>query len=155
MTAPAKRIMSLKQPTLKMSKSHEDPRSRILISDNAEDIRAKIRLALTDSTLGISYDPLHRPGVSNLLSILSYLDRERRSCEELAVLYQDLTMRQFKDVVTESIESCVSEIRDTYCVLMRRSGDDALDSIAQKGGLIANREANATMADVRKAIGLT
>lgn len=147
--------MSLKQPTLKMSKSHEDPRSRILISDNAEDIRMKIRLALTDSTLGISYDPLNRPGVSNLLSIMSFLDKERRSCEELAVSYQDLTMRQFKDAVTESIERGLYEIRDTYQGLMRSSGDGALDSIAQKGALIANKEANATMANVRKAIGLT
>lgn len=147
--------MSLKQPTLKMSKSHEDPRSRILISDNAEDIRTKIRLALTDSTLGISYDPLKRPGVSNLLSIMSYLDKERRSCEELAASYQDLTMRQFKDVVTESIERGLCEIRDTYHDLMRSSGDGALDSIAQKGAFIANQEANATMANVRKAIGLT
>lgn len=138
-----------------MSKSHEDPRSRILISDNAEDIGTKIKLALTDSTLGISYDPANRPGVSNLLSIMSYLDREQRSCEELAVSYQALTMRQFKDLVTESIEKGLSEIRDTYHGLMRNGGDGALDSIAQKGALIANREANATMANVRKAIGLT
>ena len=65
--APARRIMSLKEPLLKMSKSHADPRSRILVNDDHQTISEKLRFALTDSMARISYDPINRPGVSNLL----------------------------------------------------------------------------------------
>ena len=69
--SPARRIRSLKDPTQKMSKSDDDPRSRILLSDSNEAIAAKIRHALTDSVGDISYDPQKRPGVSNLIDICS------------------------------------------------------------------------------------
>ncbi|KAL8795996.1 MAG: hypothetical protein Q9195_001572 [Heterodermia aff. obscurata] len=152
--SPAKRIMSLKQPMLKMSKSHADPRSRILISDSQEDIAMKIRLAMTDSISGVSYDPVSRPGVSNLLSIMSHLDEEERSCEELAEACKGLTLRQFKDKASEAIDKGVSEIRDRYIRLMQSSGATALDAIARQGAATANREAGATMVDVRRAMGL-
>ena len=146
--------MSLKQPMLKMSKSHGDPRSRILISDSLEDIEMKIRLALTDSISGISYDPVARPGVSNLLSIMSHLDEEQRSCEDLAETYKGLTLRQFKDQASQTIDKGLSEIRDRYIRLMQSSEASALDAIARQGAVTANMEAGATMVDVRKAMGL-
>lgn len=146
--------MSLKQPTTKMSKSHEDPRSRILISDSPEDIKSKIKLALTDSVSGISYEPATRPGVSNLLSIMSFLDKEGRSCSELATLHQGLTMRQFKDQVCISVDSAISNIRNTYSRLMESDAEGFLDNIARKGAIKAKKEAELTMAAVRKAIGL-
>ena len=49
--------MSLQEPHLKMSKSDTDPRSRILITDSADEIHRKIMSALTDSTNSVSYDP--------------------------------------------------------------------------------------------------
>ena len=146
--------MSLKQPRLKMSKSHEDPRSRILISDSLEDIEMKIRLALTDSMSGVSYDPVSRPGVSNLLSIMSHLDEKDRSGEDLAEAYKGLTLRQFKDQASQTIDKGLSEIRGKYIHLMQSSGASALDAIARQGAVTANREAGATMVDVRRAMGL-
>merc|ERR1711939_634674 len=68
--SPARRIMSLKRPTQKMSKSDADPKSRILITDTREEIHAKVKGAITDSEPGISFDPEKRPGVSNLIEIL-------------------------------------------------------------------------------------
>ena len=146
--------MSLKEPTAKMSKSHVDPRSRILVSDSSAEISNKVRLALTDSTLGISYDPVTRPGVSNLLSIMSYLDKDGRSCSDLAESYRDLTMRQFKEEVSRSIDGSLAAIRHTYNSLMARERDDTLDDIAQKGAAEANSRADFTMARVKEAIGL-
>ena len=145
--------MSLKQPTVKMSKSHDDPRSRILISDSSAEINNKVRLALTDSMSGISYDPATRPGVSNLLSIMSYLDKDGRSCSNLADSYRKLTMRQFKEEVFGSIESRLSGIRDTYNRLIGDEREDALDDIARKGAAEAKRQADCTMARVKRAIG--
>ena len=147
--------MSLKHPTTKMSKSHEDPRSRILISDSTEEIKTKVRLAMTDSILGISYEPATRPGVSNLLSIMGYLDEEKRSPSDLATTYKTLTIRQFKEEVCKSVEMEISKIRDTYNRLMRSDKREFLDDTARKGAIIANKEADGTMAHVRKAIGLS
>ena len=154
MTAPCKRIMSLNDPEKKMSKSHKDEQSRILINDSTEDIRAKIRLAKTDSISGVSYDPVKRPGVSNLLSIMSYLDREQRSCEELAARFKELNMPQFKDEVCKSIELGLDEIRTSYNLLVRPVLEDHLNIVAHHGAKAANAEAHRTLAQVREAIGL-
>ena len=124
------------------------------MSDSCVEISDKIRLALTDSIPGISYDPATRPGVSNLLSIMSYLDKDGRSCSDLAESYRDLTMRQFKEEVSKSIDSSLSGIRDTYNRLMADERAGTLDDIARKGAAEANSRADFTMARVKKAIGL-
>ncbi|KAH1767608.1 hypothetical protein KXX41_005796 [Aspergillus fumigatus] len=64
--SPAKRVMSLKEPTLKMSKSHADRRSRIILTDSPAEISKKINAALTDSELTITYDPRDVPAVVSL-----------------------------------------------------------------------------------------
>ncbi|KAH0830163.1 hypothetical protein J3R83DRAFT_1512 [Lanmaoa asiatica] len=68
---PSKRVLSLKDPSSKMSKSSPDTASRILLTDTSSRIKAKIRGAVTDSIQGITYDPVSRPGTSNLLTILA------------------------------------------------------------------------------------
>ena len=73
MLSPAKRIMSLQDPLKKMSKSQGNEASRILITDEADVIRQKIKSAKTDSEPGpITYTPDTRPGVSNLIDIYRY-----------------------------------------------------------------------------------
>ena len=84
---------------------------------------------------------------------MSYLDKDGRSCSDLAESYRGLTMRQFKEEVSKSIESSVSGIRDTYNRLMEDQREDTLDEIARKGAAEANRRADFTMARVKKAIG--
>lgn len=68
--APAKRILNLRDPTQKMSKSAVNPNSRIILSDSADEVSQKIRKAVTDSDHDISYDPVARLGISNLLRLL-------------------------------------------------------------------------------------
>ena len=85
--AVAEPVMSLKAPHLKISKSHQDPRSRIHIDDGAQVIEDKIGHALTDLINGVSYDPANRSGISNLLEITSYFDYQRRTAGELARSY--------------------------------------------------------------------
>ncbi|KAJ3038416.1 hypothetical protein HK097_003182, partial [Rhizophlyctis rosea] len=75
-SSEAKRIMSLRHPTNKMSKSDPSDATRINLSDTPDQIRSKIRKATTDTTLGISYDPDMRPGVANLLRIHSAFSGE-------------------------------------------------------------------------------
>ncbi|RVE51363.1 hypothetical protein evm_003918 [Chilo suppressalis] len=63
------RILSLRDPTKKMSKSDTDPKSRILLSDPDDVIELKIRKAVTDFTPHVTYEPESRPGVSNLVRL--------------------------------------------------------------------------------------
>ncbi|KAL9062976.1 MAG: hypothetical protein Q9161_009675 [Pseudevernia consocians] len=150
----AKRVMSLKEPYLKMSKSHQDFRSRIQINDDPQIIGDKIRLALTDSITGLSYDPENRPGVSNLLAIMSYLDEQGRTAEELAEAYNPMSMRQFKATVTSAISEGLASTRDKYHRIMNNDKTHYLDDIAIEGSNKARRQADMTMAAVRQVIGL-
>jgi tryptophanyl-tRNA synthetase len=73
--SPAKRIRSLTDPALKMSKSHPNEKSRILLTDDKDTVHQKIKQAVTDSIeTEIAYDPETRPGISNLIDLLYYAD---------------------------------------------------------------------------------
>lgn len=143
--------MSLKEPTSKMSKSHADERSRILLTDSAQDIHKKVKVALTDSEPGITYDPAQRPGVSNLIEIVSHL--EGTSCEQIAAEFQSASLRALKEHAAECIASHLHDIRERYAEIMaNRNG--YLDSIAQEGAAAAQANANITMQRLRDAMGL-
>lgn len=146
--------MSLKEPNLKMSKSHEDPRSRILITDSPEDVHKKISLALTDSTSGLSYDPVGRPGVANLLEIMKHLDEHGRSCDELALDFSTLNMRNFKQKVADKISESLSGIRSRYDQFIDIDNGRYLDHVAASGANKALISAGETMNLVRDTIGL-
>ncbi|ORY16070.1 tryptophanyl-tRNA synthetase [Clohesyomyces aquaticus] len=153
--SPAKRIMSLTQPTKKMSKSDEDPRSRILITDSQEEIYKKIKSALTDSIDGISYDPDTRPGVSNLIDIMYHMDEGvASSAEELAKDFKGLSMRALKEKVAETIEVHIRPVGERYEANLRGATGDLAD-IAEIGRVGAERRAEATMREVREAVGLS
>ncbi|KAI9790367.1 MAG: Tryptophan--tRNA ligase, mitochondrial [Peltula sp. TS41687] len=152
--SPANRVMSLKQPHLKMSKSHPDPNSRILLTDTPEDVKQKIRLAMTDSEPGISYDLDGRPGVSNLLDIWSYLDEEGRSPETLAKECGSLSLRQFKEEVSERVISSLAGIKDAYDRVLIRDDGRYIDHVAAKGAEKARESAEETMVLVREAVGI-
>ena len=151
--ASAKRVMSLKEPHLKMSKSHPDPRSRILINDSPNIIEEKVKLALTDSAAGISYDPFNRPGVSNLLAMMKYMSSEQRSLKELAEEHHALSMREFKNRVAEAISEGLSNVRSRYNRLISNSSE-TLEDVAVQGADSARKKANETLKIVRNVIGL-
>jgi len=147
--------MSLKDPNMKMSKSHTDTRSRIRINDSTYDIATKVRLAVTDSLAGVTYQPEERPGVSNLLAIMSYLDDPGRSCEELADLHHEKSMRKFKDEVIRTTDRALAGIRERYNHLLGDAQGEYLDEVAREGAVKAKRIAENTMSTVRRVVGLT
>ncbi|KAG5288022.1 30S ribosomal protein S10 [Histoplasma ohiense] len=154
--SPAKRVMSLKQPMLKMSKSHNDPRSRILLTDSAEDIHQKIKLALTDSEPGISYDPSRRPGVSNLIEILGHVQGGdgSRSFVEMGREHQRLSMRAFKEHVASTLTKHLKGIRERYLELTNNTSG-YIDKVAEDGAKIARDNADITLSSVKNALGLS
>ncbi|KAL5604656.1 uncharacterized protein BROUX77_004842 [Berkeleyomyces rouxiae] len=150
---PERRIMSLQSPTQKMSKSHPDPKSRILITDTPEAIHRKIMSSLTDSEAGITYDPQARPGVSNLLDILSAFDPSERTPSELAESLAGQTLKDLKTKVSEAVISALDGIGPRYARIMSEDNGKYVDFVEQKSAEKARERAAQTMALVREAVG--
>ena len=143
------RVMSLQDPTRKMSKS--DPEETyIAILDKPDVIRRKMRRAKTDSENCVEFDPENRPGVSNLMSILSALSG--MSMEEISETYSGKGYGPFKDAVADSVISALEPIQNEY---ERISADKAyLESVMQDGADRASCIAHKTMLKVRKKLGI-
>lgn len=157
MLAPAKRVMSLTQPEKKMSKSDVNPKSRIGITDTEDEIRKKIKSAVTDSIDGISYDPKTRPGVSNLLEMILHLssgDGRPHTLTELELEVKDLSKKAFKDLVADRINNALAPVRDRYRDVLERDNGKYLEEVAADGAAKANTIANTTMSKVKAAMGL-
>ncbi|KAK5663913.1 hypothetical protein OQA88_124 [Cercophora sp. LCS_1] len=152
--APVKRVMSLRTPTAKMSKSDPDLRGRILLNDGDEVIRKKVMGAVTDSVNAVSCDPKGRPGVANLLGLLSYFTGEVQSTEELAREMEGRELSVLKRRVADVIVEYIGPIRERYEEIMGR-GQGYLDGIAEHGKIKANESAEATMKLVREAVELS
>ncbi|KAL9054770.1 MAG: hypothetical protein Q9162_003968 [Coniocarpon cinnabarinum] len=162
----AKRIMSLSEPGKKMSKSSPDPRGRILVTDSPEEIRKKVKSALTDTFAdqgeGVSYDPERRPGVSNLIDIVAYVEQANgKQCEPGDVVAEfgemqvaGSILRVLKERATEAVIQHLTPVRERYNELMSRSGKKMLHSMAREGALHAAQEAEKTMKTVREVVGL-
>ena len=146
--------MSLKEPHLKMSKSHLDPRSRIHITDDPETVSEKLKLALTDSQTGVSFDSADRPGVSNILAIMSHLDHKNRSAKDLAHLFASGSMRDFKAEAARVVSDGLANIRERYECLITEKSSHHLKEIAHVGSIKAQGLAKRTMSRVRDALGL-
>jgi tryptophanyl-tRNA synthetase len=150
--SPAKRIMSLSDPSVKMSKSHPNPDSRILITDSPSIIKRKITKAVTDSINSVSYDPVNRPGVANLVELMSHFDIERRSPEVLEETCKGMGLGSFKELVARTISDRLEGVRVNFERIMGEEG--LVEDIAAKGAKIARRNAEETMVLVREAVGL-
>ena len=146
--------MALDRPLLKMSKSHPNPQSRILLTDSREGITKKLRVALTDSVEGVSYDSVARPGVSNLIDIAYHIDPSGADCAaDLARDFADMSLKSLKEEVAKRIDKQLSPIRERLQAILGGSPrilDDAIALGAEKASVTAAE----TMTLVRKAIGL-
>ncbi|CAL9727658.1 tryptophan--tRNA ligase, mitochondrial [Monosporozyma unispora] len=130
---PTKKVLSLNNPTKKMSKSDADPLSRIYLTDAPESIQKKIKKCLTDSISdNFYYDPENRPGVSNLINIVSGI--QGKSVEEVE---KDIAhMKDYntlKTYVSDIIIEDLTPVRIRYEQLIK---DPAyLMDVATKGSL--------------------
>lgn len=142
------RVMSLQDPTSKMSKSDSDPSSRISLLDEPDDIRRNVKSAVTDSDRTVRFDWEEKPGISNLLEIFSFCSG--RSIEELENHYRDVGYGAFKEAVAEAVVEKLTPLRARYKTL-----DDAeVSRVMQKSALDARTRAERTMVRVRRAVGL-
>ncbi|KJY02200.1 tryptophanyl-trna synthetase like protein [Zymoseptoria brevis] len=153
--SPARRVMSLTDPTSKMSKSHSNPKSRILLTDSEDIINAKIKSAVTDSVEGISYEPERRPGVSNLLDLIYHCTEPNGAAngqETLAKEMQGMSLRVVKERAAAAVENVVRPIREKYAEIV--DDDQSLANTAEQGAEKARQSAEGTLLDVKRAVGL-
>jgi len=148
--APSKRVLSLKDTSAKMSKSAADPNSRILLTDTASQIKSKIRGAVTDSIQGITYDPVSRPGTSNLLSILAACADE--DVNDVARRYATKHHGDLKADVADAIEQVLSKPRAEFERLKCETA--FLLQVAEDGAARARERSDATIREVRRRVGL-
>ncbi|KAG6861783.1 hypothetical protein C0995_012287 [Termitomyces sp. Mi166 len=150
MSTPSRRILSLRDPTSKMSKSSPDMQSRILLTDSAAQIKAKIRSAVTDSILGITYDPVARPGTSNLLTILAACTE--KEVFSIAEIYEGKGHGHLKADVADAVEERIKGPRAEFERIRHEIA--YLDEIAQSGAQKAKERSEVTMQAVREMLGL-
>jgi tryptophanyl-tRNA synthetase len=143
------RIMSLQEPTAKMSKSDANTNNYIAMLDEPDVIRRKIKKAVMDSTPGISFEPDTRPGVANLLSIYGALTDE--SPASVAERYADKGNAALKGDTAEVIVEAVRPFQERYQALM---GDHAhLRTVLQRGAAHARERAKPRLRAVYEAMG--
>lgn len=142
------RIMSLQDPTRKMSKSDDNARSYILLLDEPKKIIKKVKSAVTDTIGAVNYDPENQPAITNLINI--YARFSGLTPEQIVADYQGKGYGGFKGDVAEAIVSVLEPIQDRYHQLLQ---SDELDEILAHGAIQANEIANTTLARIEDAIG--
>jgi tryptophanyl-tRNA synthetase len=143
------KVMSLQEPTKKMSKSDPDE-TFIAILDRPEIIRKKVRRAVTDSEAEVRFDPENKPGVSNLMSILSALTGA--PMDGISADYAGKGYGAFKDAVADAVIATLEPIQKRFDEI---SADKAyLQSVMLDGAERARNLSAATMRKVCKKVGL-
>lgn len=145
------RVMSLRNPQEKMSKSDPDPNSKILLTDADEAILKKFQTAVTDSGREVAYDPDEKPGISNLLEIASTLSGE--SIETIAARYRDQGYGAFKRGVAEIVVETLRPLRERVEEILADPSE--VDRHLEAGRLAAQSDAGPMLEEVRRAIGLS
>lgn len=143
------RIMSLQEPTKKMSKSDENNKASIFMLDDEKKITKKIKSAVTDSEGIVRFDKENKPGISNLLAIHSSCTGE--SISELEKKYDGQGYGIFKQETAEAVVNVLKPIQERYQELIK---SEELDDILDKGAEKAAFTANKTLAKAKKAMGL-
>lgn len=144
----AAKVMSLQEPTKKMSKSDDNVNSFILIMDPPEVIRKKISRAVTDSIGIVNYTD-EQPGVKNLLNILSAI--KGIAPTELVENYKDKGYAELKSDVADAIIEELSPIQEKVKDLMNNKKE--LEAIYREGAEKASYIANKTLRKMQKKIG--
>ena len=112
------KIMSLQDPTKKMSKSDPLEKASIYLDDSEAIIRKKIASAVTDSDGIIKYDEVNKPGISNLLNILSCCTN--KSISDLEAEFEEVGYGEFKKAVADAIITLLMPIQEKYEKILRR-----------------------------------
>lgn len=144
------RVMSLQEPTQKMSKSDPNESSYVAFLDSPEIILNKFKRAVTDSGNEIYFDREQKPGISNLLTIFSIFSEQ--SLESIAQEFNGQGYGKFKIAVADAVIEKIRPIQQRYNELI--SDPTLLNQILKKGAEAAQQRGENTFNKVREAVGL-
>ncbi|ESW98707.1 hypothetical protein KL918_001901 [Ogataea parapolymorpha] len=149
--APSNKILNLRDPSKKMSKSDPDELTKITITEDPKSMRMKIMKATTDSIDGpLTFDPEQRPGISNLITIYSAIANQ--TIEETVPQIKDLSKRDLKELVAEAVVKELQEPNRVYKELM--SSPDLLHKLSLEGADKARAVASKNLKEVYKILGM-
>ena len=143
------KIMSLADPLKKMSKSDPNPKAYISLLDDINIIKKKIKSAVTDSDGKIAFDKENKPGISNLLTILSCCTDT--PIEELVLKYKDSNYATFKEDVASAVADELKPIQERYNEIINSS---LIDEVLDQGRDYASYLAKKKLAKVYNKVGL-
>ena len=141
------RIMSLSDPTVKMSKS--DPKGDIFLKDDMKTVRKKIMSAVTDMGSEVKYDPENKPGISNLLTI--YAAMKDISIEEAEKEFVGKRYGEFKTAVADAVIAELEPFQNRYKEIVESK---AYEAVLKEGAIKAKAMAKPTLEKVQQAVGL-
>ena len=143
------RVMSLQDPTKKMSKSDDNPKNFISLLDEPKVAAKKIKSAVTDSDGIIKFDKENKPGITNLLTIYSSLTGE--SIASLEDRYANEGYGKFKGDLAEVVENFLTDFQEKFNSFYE---SEKLDKILDEGRDKAHRASFKTLKKMEKAMGL-
>lgn len=143
------RIMSLQDPSKKMSKSDETNKGCIYLLDDLKVARKKIMSAVTDSVGVIQLDKENQPGLYNLIEIASSLTN--RSMEDIVLEFHDQGYGKLKGYVADIVCAELEKIQTRYNEIL---ASHTLEKVLEEGAKKAEKIAHETLVDVKKQVGL-
>jgi len=142
------KIMSLQEPTKKMSKSDENPNASIFLLDDKDTVMRKFKRAVTDSDNCIAYSD-EKPGIKNLIDIYSAVTS--KTPEEAVKEFDGLGYGKLKEIVGEAVATELAPLQERFKEL---SADKAyIDGIMKNNAEQASYFANKTLRKVKKKVG--
>lgn len=144
------KIMDLKNPNKKMSKSEENPAGVISLFDNIDDVRKKIMGATTDSDMKVVFDEANKPGISNLLNIVSSITG--KSISDIENEFVGKNYGEFKKYVADKVCSELENIQRKYNEILY---SEELERILDNGRDLTNKLAKEKYEHMKNLMGLT
>jgi len=143
------RIMSLSDPSKKMSKSEESNKGCIYLLDDVNVAKKKIMSAVTDMVGVVNYDKENQPGISNLLEIASSLSGE--PIESIVTRYQGKGYGEFKKEVADIVGNELEKIQTKYKEIV---SSNIIEEVLKQGAIKASYIANKKLKKVQKKMGI-
>lgn len=147
------RIMSLQDPTKKMSKSDDDPNTYVSLLDTPKKIEKKIKSAVTDSDpdARVFFDSENKPGISNLMTIYSAFSG--KNYESIEADYKGKMYGHFKTDLAQIVVNSLLVVQEKYTAFMNDKGE--LEKIIQMNKQKANERAEMTLKSAYQKLGLS
>lgn len=142
------RVMSLQEPTKKMSKSDENPNAWVAILDTPDDILRKFKRAVTDSEAKVCVGE-EKHGINNLIGIYSAVTG--KTAEQVAAEFEGKGYGDFKLAVAEAVIEELRPIREKYDAIIKDKA--TLESLYREGAQKAEYTARRTLSKVMKKVG--